>query len=70
MPLFRALLYLRLTSLRNGLLGRLRRLRQPKYLVGAIAGALYFWFFFFRRRLKGRKKKNRPCKKNNPARRR
>lgn len=44
----RALLYLRLTSLKNSLLSRLRRLRQPKYLFGAIAGAAYFWFFFFR----------------------
>lgn len=48
MSVFRALLYLRLTSLRNRLLGGLRRLRQPKYLFGAIAGAAYFWFFFFR----------------------
>jgi ABC-2 type transport system permease protein len=44
----RALLYLRLTSLKNSLLSRLRRLRQPKYLFGAIAGGAYFWFFFFR----------------------
>lgn len=48
MDIFRALLYLRLTSLRNKLLGSLRRLRQPKYLFGAVAGAAYFWFFFFR----------------------
>src|SRR5476651_711194 len=44
-----ALLYLRLTSLKNLLLSRLRRLKQPKYLVGAIVGVGYFWFFFFRR---------------------
>jgi ABC-2 type transport system permease protein len=43
-----ALLYLRLTSLRNWFLSRIRRLRQPKYLAGAIVGAAYFWFFFFR----------------------
>ncbi|HWA11161.1 MAG TPA: putative ABC exporter domain-containing protein [Opitutaceae bacterium] len=43
-----ALLYLRLTSARNWLLGRLRRLRQPRYLLGAAAGAAYFWFFVFR----------------------
>ena len=49
MSVLRALLYLRLTSLRNALRNRLRRLRQPKYLVGALAGAAYFWFFFFRR---------------------
>ncbi len=44
-----ALLYLRLTSLKNLLLSRLRRLRQPKYLVGAIVGAGYFYLAFFRR---------------------
>ena len=49
MHVFRALLYLRLTSLRNILRSQARRLRQPKYLVGALAGAAYFWFFFFRR---------------------
>ncbi|MEY2879570.1 MAG: hypothetical protein RLZZ15_1950 [Verrucomicrobiota bacterium] len=43
-----ALLYLRLTSLKNWLWMRLQRLRQPKYLFGAIVGAAYFWFFFFR----------------------
>jgi len=48
MHVLRALLYLRLTSLRNLLQRRLQRLRQPKYLLGAIAGAAYFWFFFFR----------------------
>ncbi|HEY8993455.1 MAG TPA: putative ABC exporter domain-containing protein [Lacunisphaera sp.] len=48
MHVLRALLFLRLTTLRNKLLGNLRRLRQPKYLFGAIAGAAYFWFFFFR----------------------
>ena len=44
-----ALLYLRLTSLKNLLLSRLRRLKQPKYLLGAIVGAAYFYFVFFRR---------------------
>ncbi len=43
-----ALLYLRLTSLKNLLLSRLRRLRQPKYLAGAAVGIAYFYFFFFR----------------------
>ena len=28
---------------------RLLRLKQPKYLIGAIVGAAYFWFFFLRR---------------------
>ncbi|HEX2862859.1 MAG TPA: putative ABC exporter domain-containing protein [Lacunisphaera sp.] len=48
MPVFRALLYLRLTSAGNKLLATLRRLRQPKYLLGAAAAAAYFWFFFVR----------------------
>jgi ABC-2 type transport system permease protein len=49
MHVLRALLYLRLTTLRNMLLGQLRRLRQPKYFLGAIAAAAYLWFFIFRR---------------------
>jgi len=44
-----ALLYLRLTSLSNQILTRVRRLRQPKYLLGAIAGAAYIYFFLIRR---------------------
>lgn len=44
-----ALIYLRVTSFRNWLLWRLRRLKQPKYLFGAIVGVAYFYFFFFRR---------------------
>jgi hypothetical protein len=43
-----ALFYLRFTSAKNWLMGRLRRLRQPKYLIGAIVGCAYFYFFFFR----------------------
>ncbi len=43
-----ALLYLRFTSLKNLLLSRFRRLRQPKYLLGAAVGIAYFYFFFFR----------------------
>jgi hypothetical protein len=48
MRVLEALLYLRLTSLRNRLTSQLRRLRQPKYLFGAIAGAASVWFFLFR----------------------
>ena len=33
-----ALLYLRLMSFRNWAVARGRRLRQPKYLIGAIVG--------------------------------
>lgn len=43
-----ALLYLRLVSFQNWLRSRLRRLRQPKYFIGAAAFAAYFWFFFYR----------------------
>ncbi len=46
--MLRALLYLRLVSLQNVVRSRLLRLRQPKYLTGALAGLAYFWFFFFR----------------------
>ncbi|MEO6873714.1 MAG: putative ABC exporter domain-containing protein [Opitutaceae bacterium] len=44
-----ALFYLRLTSLRNATLARFRRLKQPKYLIGALVGAFYFYAMFFRR---------------------
>ena len=47
--MFRALLYLRLTSLANRLLVAGRRLRRPKYLAGAIVGVAYFYFLVFRR---------------------
>jgi hypothetical protein len=49
-----ALVYLQCTSLRNALSQRLRRLRQPRYLVGAIVGLAYFYFFFFRHFFSGR----------------
>src|SRR5687768_7398774 len=43
-----ALLYLRFTSLRNWVVSRARRLREPKYLLSAAVGCAYFYFFFFR----------------------
>lgn len=46
--MLRALLYLRLTSFKNWTTSRARRLRQPKYLLGAIVGVAYFYVFFFR----------------------
>jgi len=49
-----ALVYLQLTSLRNALSQRLRRLRHPRYLAGAIVGAAYFYVFFFRHFFSGR----------------
>jgi ABC-2 type transport system permease protein len=43
-----ALFYLQYHSARNRLVTRIKRLQQPKYLIGAIAGGLYFYFYFFR----------------------
>lgn len=43
-----ALFYLRATSLRNALISRLKRLKQPKYLVGAVVGVVYFTWVFGR----------------------
>jgi hypothetical protein len=42
-------LYLSACSIRNRVLGRVRRLRQPRYLVGAVVGAAYLYLVFFRR---------------------
>jgi ABC-2 type transport system permease protein len=36
-------------TLKNKIRQRVRRLREPRYLIGGIAGAAYFWFMFFRR---------------------
>ena len=41
-----ALFYLWWRSLANVILARLRRLRQPKYLFGALVGIGYFYFLF------------------------
>ena len=43
-----ALLYLQACSFANRARSRLRRLKQPKYLAGAIVGGAYFYFYFFR----------------------
>ncbi len=43
-----ALWYLQSHSFWNRTRTRFRRLRQPKYLLGAIVGAAYFYFYFFR----------------------
>jgi len=39
---------LTLRSTRNRIIYRLRRLRDPRYLIGAIAGFAYLWLMFFR----------------------
>jgi ABC-2 type transport system permease protein len=36
-------------TLKNKIVQRVRRLREPRYLIGAIAGAAYMWFMIFRR---------------------
>jgi ABC-2 type transport system permease protein len=43
-----ALLYLQYHSIKNRTLMRMKRLKQPKYLVGGIVGGLYFYWCFFR----------------------
>jgi ABC-2 type transport system permease protein len=48
-----ALLYLQWFSLRNQTVARIKRLRQPKYLLGAIVGGLYFYFYFVRHLFSG-----------------
>ena len=44
-----ASLYIIVCSARNRLRVRLRRLREPRYLIGAIVGAAYLYFSFFAR---------------------
>src|SRR5690242_15877864 len=46
--MFSALLYLHFTSLGNRLIRQFKRLKQPKYLVWAAVGGLYFYFYVFR----------------------
>ncbi len=50
-----ALLYYQWHWWRNRLLTRIRRLRQPKYLFGAIVGGLYFYWYIFRNLGAGRR---------------
>jgi ABC-2 type transport system permease protein len=43
-----ALLYLQYHSIRNRTVMRIKRLKQPKYLLGGIVGGLYFYWYFVR----------------------
>jgi ABC-2 type transport system permease protein len=43
-----ALCYLQTRTAVNRLRARLKRLKQPKYLIGALIGGAYFWFYIFR----------------------
>jgi putative ABC exporter len=47
--MFAASFYIIVCSMRNRLRVRLRRLREPRYLLGAIAGIAYFYFTIFAR---------------------
>ena len=47
--MFGASLYIIVCSARNRVRVRLRRLKEPKYLIGAIVGAAYFYFTIFAR---------------------
>src|SRR5438105_3772526 len=47
--MFTASLYIIVCSTRNRMRVRLRRLREPRYLVGAFVGAAYVYFSFFAR---------------------
>jgi hypothetical protein len=49
-----ALLYYQRHSWANRLVTRVRRLRQPKYLFGAVVGGLYLYWYFFRAFFGGR----------------
>jgi ABC-2 type transport system permease protein len=43
-----ALLYLQYHSIRNRTVMRIKRLKQPKYLIGGVVGGLYLYWYFFR----------------------
>jgi hypothetical protein len=43
-----ALFYLQYHSIKNRTVMRIKRLKQPKYLLGAIVGGLYFYWYFYR----------------------
>lgn len=49
----RALIYLFTRSFWNSIVVRVKRLRQPKYLIGALIGGAYFYFYFYRFLLRG-----------------
>src|SRR5215468_4827486 len=44
-----ALLYLRAMTVRNAVISRIKRLKQPKYLIGLVVGAAYIYTIFLRR---------------------
>lgn len=58
-----ASLYIIVCSARNRVRVRLRRLRQPRYLLGAIAGVAYFYFTVFAR-FRGARQGNTRLRRN------
>ncbi|HLF13072.1 MAG TPA: putative ABC exporter domain-containing protein, partial [Gammaproteobacteria bacterium] len=44
-----ALFYLRVMSFKNAVISRVLRLKQPKYLIGAVVGVAYVFFVVFPR---------------------
>jgi ABC-2 type transport system permease protein len=48
-----ALAYLRVTTFVGAVRSRVKRLKQPKYLIGALVGAAYIYFVFVRRGASG-----------------
>lgn len=47
--MIRSFWFITTRSFKNRILMRLRRLKQPRYLIGFIAGLAYLWFMFIRR---------------------
>ena len=46
--MIRALAYLMFQSWKNRMTMRIKRLKQPKYLFGAVVGVAYFYLYFYR----------------------
>ena len=55
-----ACLYQQAMSIRNAVVQRVLRLKQPKYLAGAVAGICYFYFFVFRNAFRERAHRGGP----------
>ena len=50
--MIRTFLYLTACSLKNRVLRRFRRLREPRYLAGLVVGLVYLYFFVFRNQMR------------------
>ena len=58
-----AFLYLSFCAFKNRIRARVRRLREPRYLIGLIVGGAYIYFFVFARAFRG----STPRRPNGPA---